>query len=174
MKKYLAAAAVLASITFSTPAFAVDGCAVLLCLAGNWRGIAACVPPVRQALRDIALGHSWPHCAMASSSSASAGPTAEASSADNSPATEDSCPVMYSRYNSRTGEWQSCKYRGVINVVVAGAEWEHVFWDVTGDTSTWYSPAAKAQLGAEIDPTYDNDLARCGACRPPPIRGPIR
>ena len=53
---------------FSAPAHAVDGCKLLLCMAGNWRGIAECVPTVRQALRDVARGRAWPQCAMASGS----------------------------------------------------------------------------------------------------------
>lgn len=170
MKKYLAAAAVMASLTFSSSAFALDGCKVLLCLAGNWKGIAACVPPVREALRDMALGHAYPHCDM------NQGPVSvpgqpEANRADSYPTNAATCPVMYSTYNPRNGWWQSCKYQGVISVVVQGADWTRVYWDANGDTSTWYSPAAKAQLGENIDSTYDLDLARCGACEPPPIKG---
>lgn len=41
---------------------AADGCTVLLCLAGNWRNISQCVPPVRQALRDLMLGRGFPVC----------------------------------------------------------------------------------------------------------------
>ncbi len=44
-----------------------DGCTVLLCLAGNWRQIGQCVPPVQQALRDLARGRAWPTCDMGGS-----------------------------------------------------------------------------------------------------------
>lgn len=175
MKKYLAAAAVTASLTFSSAAFALDGCKVLLCLAGNWKGIAACVPPVREALRDMALGHAYPHCDMNQNGSPAPDPNhLAANRADSYPTNEETCPVMYSRYNPRNGWWQSCKYQGVISVVVQGAEWTRVFWDASGDTSTWYSPEARAQLGDNLDPTYDDDLARCGRCEPPPHQGPER
>jgi len=39
---------------FSGPAQAVDGCKVLLCMAGNWQHISECEPTVR----DVALGRS--------------------------------------------------------------------------------------------------------------------
>ena len=43
---------------FSGPAQAVDGCKVLLCMAGNWQHISQCEPTVSRALRDVALGRS--------------------------------------------------------------------------------------------------------------------
>ena len=43
--------------TATVPAMALDGCLVLLCLAApSWRAIPQCVPPIRQLLRDLALG----------------------------------------------------------------------------------------------------------------------
>ena len=49
----------------STPAVAVDGCLVLLCFAApSWRAIPQCVPPIKQVLRDLALGRMFPTCAM--------------------------------------------------------------------------------------------------------------
>jgi hypothetical protein len=173
MKRLLVTAATLASLAFSSSAFALDGCKVLLCLAGNWKGIAACVPPVREALRDMALGHAYPHCDMGSGPSTAPPDPAhpEANRADSYPTNEETCPVMYSRY-SRNGEWHSCRYQGLISVVVQGSEWTRVFWDANGATSTSYSPAALAQLGDNVDPTYANDLARCGPCEPPKLTGP--
>jgi len=173
MKKNLAAAAVMASLTFSSSAFAVDGCKVILCLAGNWKGIVACVPPVREALRDMALGHAYPHCDMSQGSPSVPGQP-DPTRADNTPTNEDNCPVMHSRYSPTTGMWEGCKYAGVISVVVNDQPWTDVFWDTSGDTSTRYSDAARAQLGDNIDPTYDRDLLACGKCQPPPLKGPER
>lgn len=48
----------------SGPAHAVDGCKLLLCMAGNWQNISQCTPTVRQALRDVARGRGWPTCSM--------------------------------------------------------------------------------------------------------------
>ena len=45
-------------------AHAVDGCKLLLCMAGNWQNISQCTPTVRQALRDVARGRGWPTCSM--------------------------------------------------------------------------------------------------------------
>ena len=62
----VAAAAVCAGLLLAAPAaHAIDGCKVLLCLAGNWRSIGACVGEVRQALRDLARGKAWPTCDFA-------------------------------------------------------------------------------------------------------------
>ena len=50
----------------STPASAVDGCKVLLCLAApSWRSIPECVPTIRQLHRDLARGKPFPVCSMA-------------------------------------------------------------------------------------------------------------
>ena len=46
-------------------AHAVDGCKVLLCLAGNWSNISQCRADVLEALRQVALGHVLPTCDMA-------------------------------------------------------------------------------------------------------------
>ena len=52
----------------SGPAHAIDGCKLLLCMAGNWQNIAQCTPTVRQALRDLARGRAWPTCNMGGNS----------------------------------------------------------------------------------------------------------
>ena len=47
------------------PAHAVAGCLVLLCFAApRWQAIAQCVPPIREALRDLARGRAFSTCAM--------------------------------------------------------------------------------------------------------------
>ena len=47
-------------LKLSGPAHDVDGCKLLLCMAGNWQNISQCTPTVRQALRDVARGRGWP------------------------------------------------------------------------------------------------------------------
>jgi len=148
--------AVLAALSFGASAQS-NGCTVLLCLAGNWKNISQCVPPVRDALRDLARGRAFPTCAM------SGGPANSAAVTWMGPET---CPPMYSYYDGDRGTWAGCNYAGAINVRVNGADWAQVFWNFGGDTSTLYSPDAKRQLGDSIDPTYDRDLAAW--LRPPP------
>lgn len=50
---------------FSGQAHAVDGCKVLLCLAGNWSSISQCRPDVEEALRRVERGQGLPSCDMA-------------------------------------------------------------------------------------------------------------
>ena len=59
------------SLGLSGPAHAVDGCKLLLCMAGNWKNISQCEPTVRQALRDVARGRGWPTCSMGGNSASS-------------------------------------------------------------------------------------------------------
>ncbi|MEP6874817.1 MAG: hypothetical protein ABI887_10675 [Burkholderiales bacterium] len=63
----------LAAALFSMSATvqAVDGCKVLLCLAGNWKNISQCRPDVEQAMRDVARGRGWASGAAAASSAGS-------------------------------------------------------------------------------------------------------
>lgn len=149
----------------SPSAHAVDGCKLLLCISGNWKGIPMCVPVVQQALKDLAKGKGWPTCSM--------------SGAGNngyfSWTNEATCPPFYSNYNPESGAWQSCNYAGVVSVQMNGAWWSDVFVDVWGgsNTSTRYSDAARAQLAptGQLDPTYDNDAAAYVPPPPPPPEG---
>jgi hypothetical protein len=165
MKKYLIIAVAFVSLAVPASAFALDGCKVLLCLAGNWRHIQTCVPPVKQALRDLALGRSYPQCDMNNS-----GPTGNTNDgiarADSMPTTQATCPPMYSIYSQENSNWIGCAYPGVITVVVDGAPWTDTFWDTAGKTSTYYYAPARAAL-TTIDPTYDNDLAAYLQSQPP-------
>lgn len=61
---YAALAALL--ISAAAPARAVDGCKVLLCLAGPWQSIPACVGEVEQYFRDLWSGAAVPSCRFAS------------------------------------------------------------------------------------------------------------
>ena len=97
----------------SAPARAVDGCVILLCLAGSWSSIPQCVGPVRQLFRDLARGKPFPTCAMAR------GPGGSRALAER--ATEQNCPRQYSSWGGESGAMFSCAFRGVIRVEVAGA-----------------------------------------------------
>ena len=137
----------LALLGASSAAHAVDGCKVLLCLAGNWSNISQCRPDVEEAFRQAARGRGWPTC--------NEGGTANV--ANNQWLSQSACPPMYSRFDE-TGAWAGCTYNGMISVKINGAPWTDVFWSLGGGTSTRYYPPARAALGDNIDPTYDLDL----------------
>lgn len=137
---------------------AVDGCLVLLCFAApSWRAIPACVPPIRQVLRDLARGKAFPTCRMAG-----AGNSARHSWA-SAPA---HCPAQYVRIiEAESGPLYSCGYQGAVTVSVAGATFARTWWSMTGDTVTEFSAAAKSQM-QRWDTRFDDDLATWLASRP--------
>src|SRR5436305_4991715 len=94
-----------------TPASAVDGCLVLLCLAApSWRAIPRCVPPVSQVLRDLMRGRAFPTCAMAGAGNSATHAWASA---------PVNCPPQYTMIieGDSTREYR-CMYSGVISVNV--------------------------------------------------------
>ena len=150
--------AVLGTIGAAGSAKAVDGCTVLLCLTTpSWRAIAQCVPPVRQVLRDLALGKPFPTCAMAGS-----GNTASHSWS----VAPDFCPPQYTRsYDGPNGVIYTCDFTGAISVTVLGIPFSRTWWSTDGDAVTEFSEAAKAQLGA-WDRRFDDDYTSWKNSRP--------
>ena len=97
-----------------TPAHAVDGCKVLLCLAApSWRSIPECVPTINQLHRDLARGKPFPVCSMAGAGN----------SANNTWASAPGyCPPQYTRVSEgESGPIYSCDYTGAVSVSVQGA-----------------------------------------------------
>ncbi|MEO7852533.1 MAG: hypothetical protein ABIR94_09825 [Rubrivivax sp.] len=141
------------ALGFSVPAHAVDGCKLLLCMAGNWTNIAECVPTVRQALRDVARGRAWPQCAMASGSGSA-----------NQYVAPEQCPEQY---RTSSIDWRdqlvySCPFAGVIHVAVAGQPWSRAWWSSAGDTVIEWLPAARAAYADSpqvMDGQFDRDRA---------------
>ena len=121
--------AVAAMAGASAPAHAVDGCQVLLCFAASdWRKVPQCVPPIRQVLRDLARGKSFPTCSMSG-----AGNSAQ----HNWAAAPINCPPQYTRLvETDTGSYYTCDYTGAISVVVDGAAFAKTWWNMAGDTGT--------------------------------------
>jgi hypothetical protein len=149
----------------ATPARAVDGCLVLLCLAApSWRAIPQCVAPVRQVLHDLARGKPFPSCAMSG-----AGNTA-GHSWSSAP---DFCPPQYTVVmEGESAPIYDCSYVGAVSVTIDGALWARTWWSFAGDTVTEFTPAAKARLG-NWDTRFDDDLtawlaAQAPAPEPPP------
>lgn len=143
-----------------TPARAVDGCLVLLCLAApNWRAIPQCVPPVQQLFRDLARGKPFPTCGMSG-----AGNTAN-HAWSNAPTF---CPPQYTRViDGESAPIYQCDYSGAISVSINGAPFSRTWWSFGGDSVTEFSPAAKTQLGT-WDTRFDDDYANWLASLPPP------
>lgn len=140
-------------LSLSGAARAVDGCTVLLCLAGNWRSIGACVPSVRQALRDLALGRLWPQCGMGGSSGAG-----------NQYVAPEQCPQQYLGWDIDYLDRAiaTCPFSGVIQVVVNGQPWSRAWWSMTGESVVEWLPAAKAALAnmpGAMDDQFDRDHA---------------
>ena len=151
---------VILAMLLPTPARAVDGCKVLLCLAApSWRSIPECVPTINQVLRDLARGRPFPTCAMS-------GPANSASHQwSSAPAY---CPPQYTRvFDGESGPIYSCDYTGAVAVNIDGVLWARTWWSFAGDSVTEFTPAAKAQLGT-WDSKFDDDYATWLASLPPP------
>ncbi|MFO1219606.1 MAG: hypothetical protein U1E89_14665 [Burkholderiaceae bacterium] len=143
-----------------TPARAVDGCLVLLCLAApDWRAIPQCVSPVRQLFRDLARGKPFPTCSMSGAGNAAGNQWTSA------PAF---CPPQYTRvFEGESGPVYSCDYGACISVSINGSLFSRTWWNFGGETVTEFTPAAKAQLGT-WSTRFDDDYARWLAMQPPP------
>jgi hypothetical protein len=150
--------------TLALPATAAraDACTVLLCLAGNWRSIGQCVPPVRRALRDLALGRSLAICDFASPpADASLIPATAAAPARAVLvwASEGHCPVQYRTHiELESGSSYACGYAGAIEVSVGGQVWNRTWWNLSGDTVTEWSEAARRRLPqAQHDDRFERE-----------------
>lgn len=159
----------LTASALSTPARAVDGCKVLLCMAGSWRSIAACEPVVREALRDLARGRAWPHCAMAG-----------ASQSANQYVPPVMCPEQYrtTSVHPRTGAIvYACPFQGAIQVVVEREPWSRTWWSPGGDAVIEWLPAGRAAFAGFpdlMDRRFDSDYAAWLLLPPPsPLAPPI-
>ncbi len=141
----------------ASPAMAVDGCLVLLCLAApSWSAIPQCVPPVTQVLRDLARGRPFPTCAM--SGAGNSGSHQWASAPGN-------CPPQYTYASElESGVAYSCGYTGVVSIQIDGAPWSRTWWTMGGQTVTDFSPVAKARMGT-WNTKYDDDYAAWSAAQ---------
>ena len=137
----------------SDSAHAVDGCKLLLCMAGNWQNISQCTPTVRQALRDVARGRAWPTCTMAGNNASG-----------NQFVAPAQCPEQY---RTMSTDWRdrvvySCPFSGVIHIAVEGQPWSRTWWSPSGDSVVEWLPAAKAALANSpdaMDAQFDRDHA---------------
>lgn len=189
------AVALLAILTGTPQAARADGCTVLLCLAGNWRNISQCVPPVRKALRDLALGRSFPMCAFAempalpgwngSSGSTPQDPHALQAAAPRSGANlrwaqDGFCPLQYRtplENESGAVTHYLCDFMGAIEVSINGQLWNRTWWSMSGDSVTEWTDAARSSLPQAVaDDRFERDylqwLQRQPAAPPTPSGPP--
>lgn len=154
-----------AAALIPTPARAVDGCLVLLCLAApSWRAIPQCVPPVRQLFRDLARGRPFPGCAMASGGNTATHAWASA---------PNFCPPQYIRViDGESVAIYECDFSGAISVSINGTPFARTWWSMAGESVTEFSAAAKTQLGS-WDTRFDDDYARWLLMQTPPSPSPI-
>lgn len=136
------------------PAHAVDGCKLLLCMAGNWQDISQCTPTVRQALRDVARGRGWPTCSMSGDSASG-----------NQYVMPEQCPKQYITHSETDESGRviySCPFSGVIHVAVEGRPWSRTWWSPSGESVVEWLPAAKAAFAGTpdaMDDRFDRDHA---------------
>jgi hypothetical protein len=180
MSKRIVIAVVGVASAFATvPASAVDGCTVLLCLAGPWQSITQCVAPVEQLFSELWKGDPFPSCNMASAPSATAAssPPGGSASAGNTmiggwrSAPEPNCPPQYVVEVMRSS--YTCRYTGVISVTVNGVPWSSTYWNQTGGSVTNFTAAAQTQNMA-LDPKWLADLAAYQAAQAPAASATLR
>lgn len=145
--------ALVLSLGISAPAHAVDGCKLLLCMAGDWQHIGECTPTVRQALRDVARGRVWPTCSLVGGSATG-----------NQAVAPEQCPQQYrtTTTNESGQDTLHCSFSGVIHVAVDGQAWSRTWWSASGDSVVEWLPAAKAALAGApgaMDDRFERDLA---------------
>ena len=138
----------------SCPAHAVDGCKLLLCMAGNWQNISQCTPTVRQALSDVARGRGWPTCGMGGNSASG-----------NQYIASEQCPEQYITASGTDESGRviySCPFSGVIHVAVEARPWSRTWWSPSGDSVVEWLPAAKVAFASTpnaMDDRFDRDNA---------------
>ena len=75
-------------------------------------------------------------------------------------ATSQFCPPQYlTAYDMEPGIGYTCDFAGAIEVTIAGQLWNRTWWNMTGDSVTEWSPAARSSLPASsTDDQFDRDF----------------
>ncbi|MBK6854633.1 MAG: hypothetical protein IPG93_24435 [Burkholderiales bacterium] len=143
---------------YMSPAMAVDGCQVLLCLAApKWQDVPVCVPTINALMRDLSRGKPFPVCGMSGN-----GNTAR----HDWSSVPDLCPPQYAHVNLEvTPPIYSCDYAGAVSVTIDQQPFTRTWWTTGGNTVTEYFPAAKTQLG-NWDTRFDDDYTAWLALQP--------
>jgi hypothetical protein len=157
----------------ATPAQAVDACKVLLCLAGSWRSIPACVPEVRKVLRDMARGKVFPTCKMAQAPSGlgvTSTPGGYTGVSDRM-LQGTNCPHYFRLWSwlkdesqvspdgKPMGSWSmDCEYSSVAELTINGLAWKRTYANQYEALEEW-QPAAREALGLGFEP-IEADIRR--------------
>ena len=168
----------------AAPARAVDGCKVLLCLAGPWQGIPACVPPVQELFIDLSNGEPFPPCRFASGAPSASSSSGTALSAGGSASNvwmltlaadpDPNCPAQYVTPFMSLMKMYSCRYSAMIPVTVNGQWWSTTYWNVGGQSVTQWSPYAlsvggmpqSSQWSADLQAYQASEAAQAAAAQP--------
>jgi hypothetical protein len=152
----------------AAPARAVDGCKVLLCLAGPWRSISACVPPVEQLFSDLSNGEPFPPCRFANAAASSPSIPGTAFSGNSSASNvwmmslasnpDPNCPAQYVTQFTSIVKMYSCRYSAMIPVSVDGQWWSTTYWNRDGQSVTVWSPYALTVSGMQQSSQWTADL----------------
>ena len=159
----------------ATPARAVDGCKVLLCLAGPWQAIPACVSEVEQLFQDLWSGAPFPSCDFARGVVFAPGVPGAASvgtaSADNmwlaqwQTAPDPYCPRQYVTSVSARGRTiYGCGYARAVRLYVDGEPWSVTYWNLGGDAVT--EPQIDSRWGEGRQPVRSFAGARASPAAP--------
>lgn len=181
--KRLALASVLA-LSAAAPAYAVDGCRVLMCMAANWRDISECRPDVERALRDVARGKGWPECSFSGSGGDQAIPTTGTRQYATMP---NACPEYFKVWflveteNAFVWDWY-CSFTGYLDTYIEGRHWVRWYFDMYGNSLPEWDTAAREAFPEElgnkrigVDVYHDYWVAagsHYGPPHPPPEKDP--
>ena len=162
--RVLGGAAFCAGVAVAPAAWAVDGCKILICLAGPWKNISQCKSDVEQVMRDTSRGKPFPVCEMGGGGAAGVTQAGETPIASWTVGYGDpNCPPQYVTTQMTGGDnpqtIYSCRYSGVATVLVNGQLWSKTYFDGSANSITDWSPAALTQLKQPPDPQWLADLA---------------
>lgn len=144
----------------AAPVWALDGCKVLLCLAGPWQKIPDCVSEVQALFRSLSEGEPFPACSFVNGSvSASTAPGLAGASnvqAQNAwlgqwmPVPDAACPARFvTTFDFMGATRYGCRFDGVVSVYLDGRLWSRTLWSPDGASFYELSDSAQVSLSAQ-------------------------
>ena len=172
-----AVAAILMGV--AAPVWAVDGCKVLLCLAGPWQSIPACRAEVERLFQDLWSGEPFPKCRFATAPAgvqgmggAGIGSAANTWLGQEASAPDPNCPGQAVTSLHRVGRTTyGCRYVGMVTLDVEGRFSSTTYWDTGGNSVTYQAADAPLSWSAQgkqsgTYPQDPQDLQEGGASAP--------
>jgi len=157
-------------VGFAAPALAVDGCKVLLCLAGPWQSIPACASEVEDLFQSLRKGDPFPSCSFANGrvyapgTPGSGGAGAAASRnvwlGQGMLEPDPDCPPQFvTAFDLMGATRYGCRYIGMVTVYVDGMPWARTYWNMHGRSVTELSSYAAA-AGKQASGSGHTELPR--------------